>query len=121
MKLIFNDASEMVVQTADVGNCTLTCRIIAMTREEILAFAKDKELTSRVQVVDGRDSVTILENYKFGSLTEYEGAMYELQLVQEGKSTTERLENVEQLAEDSVSNITDIQLALAELYETLEV
>ena len=121
MKLIFNDASEMVVQTASVGNGTLTCRIIAMTREEILAYAKEKELTKRIQIVDGRDSVETLENYKFGSLTEYEGAMYELQLVQDGKSTVERLESVEQLAADSVSNITDIQLALAELYETLEV
>lgn len=121
MKLIFNDASEMTVQSANVGNGAMTCRIIAMTREEILAFAKNKELTSKIQVSKSRDDVTVLENYKFSSLTEYEGAMYELQLVQEGKSTAERLNAVEQKAENSVSNITDIQLALAELYETMGV
>lgn len=54
MKLIFNDSTEITIQSANESSGYLKIKIIAMTRENILALFKDEEKVSRMIAKENR-------------------------------------------------------------------
>lgn len=112
MKLIFNDSTEITVQSVEASGGYLSIKIIAMERENILDLFKDTEKTSRMIAKDNRESTTY-ERFNYKALTEYDGAIYEVRMVQEGKS-------VEELISENSDEITAAQEALCEVYEMIE-
>mgnify|MGYP004625191507 FL=1 len=112
MKLVFNDSTEITIQSANESSGYLKVKIIAMTRENILALFKDEEKVSRMIVKENRDS-TVYERYKYESLREWDGGIYEVSMVQEGKSLDERVTSTE-------DELTSTQEALCEVYEMIE-
>lgn len=92
MKIVFNDASEMTVQAVSPdADGYLKIRIIAIPREEILAIFRDAEKTCKMVVKENRESTTY-EKYGYESLTEYDGTIYEVTMVQAEKSIAELIE-----------------------------
>ena len=112
MKLVFNDSTEITIQSANESSGYLKVKIISMTRENILALFKDEEKVSRMIVKENRDS-TVYERYKYESLREWDGGIYEVSMVQEGKSLDERVTSTE-------DELTSTQEALCEVYEMIE-
>lgn len=112
MKLTFNDATEITIQSANESSGYLKIKIIAMTRENILALFKDDEKVSRMIVKENRDS-TVYERYKYESLREWDGGIYEVSMTQRGKSLDERITSTE-------DELTSTQEALCEVYEMIE-
>lgn len=112
MKLIFNDSTEITIQSANESSGYLKIKIIAMTRENILALFKDEEKVSRMIAKENRDSI-VYERYKYESLREWDGDIYEVSMTQEGKSLDERITSTE-------DELTSTQEALCEVYEMVE-
>lgn len=112
MKLIFNDSTEITIQSANESSGYLKIKIIAMTRENILALFKDKEKVSRMIAKENRDSI-VYDRYKYESLREWDGGIYEVSMTQEGKSLGERITSTE-------DELTSTQEALCEVYEMIE-
>lgn len=112
MKLIFNDSTEITIQSANESSGYLKIKIIAMTRENILALFKDEEKVSRMIAKENRDSI-VYERYKYESLREWDGGIYEVSMTQEGKSLGERITSTE-------GELTSTQEALCEVYEMIE-
>lgn len=112
MKIVFNDSSDITVQSVAGSGGYLKIKIIAVPREEILSVFKDQEKTCKMIVKEDRTS-TAYERYKYQSLTEYDGAIYEVTMVQEGKS-------VEEIVAANTEEITATQEALCEVYEMIE-
>ena len=112
MKLIFNDSTEITIQSADESSGYLKIKIIAMTRENILDLFKDAEKVSRMIAKENRDSI-VYDRYKYESLREWDGGIYEVSMTQEGKSLDERITSNE-------DELTSTQEALCEVYEMIE-
>ena len=112
MKLIFNDSTEITIQSANESSGYLKIKIIAMTRENILALFKDEEKVSRMIAKENRDSI-VYDRYKYESLREWDGGIYEVSMTQEGKSLGERITSTE-------DELTSTQEALCEVYEMIE-
>lgn len=107
MKLIFNDSEEIIIQSASVTESYLQIKIIVMARENILALSKDTEKTRRMVVKDIQDSTTY-ERYRYRSLTEYDGGIYEVTMIQEGQSPEERLDAVESATAEVYATVDSI-------------
>lgn len=127
MKIVFNDASEMTVQAVSPdADGYLKIRIIAIPREEILAIFRDAEKTCKMVVKENRESTTY-EKYGYESLTEYDGTIYEVTMVQAEKSIAELIEEhadaiseTQKMTTDNADEITSTQEALCEVYEMIE-
>lgn len=99
MKLIFNDASELSIQTAQAETGYLKIKIIGMDRQEILGCFQNSDKTKKMTIVKDGNS-TVYEGYTWDSLTEYTGKIYEVSMAAPGQTFAERLDNVERSAED---------------------
>lgn len=127
MKIVFNDASEMTVQAVSPdADGYLKIRIIAIPREEILAIFRDAEKTCKMVVKENRESTTY-EKYGYESLTEYDGTIYEVTMVQAEKSIAEliadhadAISETQKMTTDNADEITSTQEALCEVYEMIE-
>lgn len=99
MKLIFNDAQVLTIQTAQEETGYLKIKIIGMGRQDILEIFQNTEKTEKMTVIkDGKS--TVYEGYTWDSLTEYTGKIYEVSMAAPGQTFAERLDNVERSAED---------------------
>lgn len=78
MKLIFNDATELTIQSADIqagGN--LLIRTISETPEKLKMLFQDTTKTRKMIVKEREDVLVTYENYEnFYSITEYTGGIF---------------------------------------------
>lgn len=99
MKLVFNDAQVLSIQTAQGEAGYLRVNIIGISRQDILDIFQNTEKTCKMTVVnEGKN--TVYEGYTWDSLTEYTGKIYEVSMSAPGQTFAERLDNVERSAED---------------------
>nr|DAE54376.1 MAG TPA: hypothetical protein [Caudoviricetes sp.] len=114
MYLIFNDSTSISIQFMNEVSGYLKIRIVNLNRDEILKMFKDVEKTKKM-VFQEREQNRVLERYtKFESLTEFAGGIFEICMIQEGKAVSE-------IIDDLSEQITDLQVALCEVFEGLEV
>lgn len=129
MKLKFNDATEMQIQSAEIIGGLLQIRVINTTPEELRKKFSDELACKKITLVDREQAVAEYENYtQLLRVEEYTGGILGVAMEQVGKSTEERLaENEEQVtilkedAKNADTQITDLQLAICELYENMGV
>lgn len=113
-KIVFNDSTQIDVQQVVETAGHLKIKIIGLSREEILKIFQDPLKTQKIVVQEYRTS-TVHERYtKFGSLTEFVGGIMEICMIQEGKDVSE-------IIDDLSEQITDLQVALCEVFEGLGV
>ena len=114
MYLIFNDSTSINIQCLNEVAGYLKMRIVNLNRDEILKMFKDIEKTMKM-VYQEREQNRVLERYtKFESLTEFAGGIMEICMIQEGRDVSE-------IIDDLSEQITDLQVALCEVFEGLGV
>lgn len=114
MKLTFNNGEVLETQSVEEINSSLKIRTINKSIDELRALFSDTFKTRRIVVSDNRDT-KVFDNYTELEYTaEYSGGIREVSIIKEG-------ETVEQRLEKNASEITELQLALCEVYEMMGV
>lgn len=129
MRLIFNDATSITVQKVIEFGGMLTVKTVGTQPEQLRILFADQVKTVRMKVEERGQTIAEYEGYtEFYRTEEYAGKIYGIVMNKVGKSTEERLGNVEREQEElkekqqkDTAQITDVQMALCELYELMEV
>lgn len=129
MILKFNDATELQAQSVELVGNLLQIKTISATQEKLRQKFSDEFACKKIQVVAREQAVAEYENYtQLLRVEEYTGGILGVAMEQAGKTTEERLmaneEQVTILKEDTKNadtQITDLQLAICELYENMGV
>lgn len=129
MILKFNDATELQIQSAEPVGQGLRILTIGTTPEQLREIFSDKVKTKVMKVEERGQLIATYENYtEYDHTEEYPGQIYGIAMNQEGKSLEEQLqekdEQIRSLTEElknANAQITDLQLAMCELYEGMGV
>lgn len=125
MILKFNDATELQAQSAELVGNLLQIKTISATQDELRTKFQDEFACKKIQVVEREQLIAGYENYtKLLRIEEYTGGIYGVALEKAGKTTAERLAEVEtentalkEALVNANTQITDLQGAVCELYE----
>ena len=102
MKLIFNDATEIIVQQVESHGDYLRILTVGITPEQLKVLFTDSSRTSRMIVQERGQTIATYKGYTAYDHAEiYTGQIYGVVLYKEGTTTEERLTNVE----DTVTQI----------------
>lgn len=129
MILKFNDATELQIQSAEQIGQGLRILAISTTPEQLREIFSDKKKTKVMKVEERGQLIASYENYtEYDHTEEYPGQIYGIVMNQVGKSLEEQLqekdEQIKSLTEklkNANAQITDLQLAMCELYEGMGV
>lgn len=129
MILKFNDATELQIQSAEQVGQGLRILAINTTPEQLRKIFSDKVKTKVMKVEERGQLIATYENYtEYDHTEEYPGQIYGIVMNQVGKSMEEQLqekdEQIKSLTEklkNANAQITDLQLAMCELYEGMGV
>ena len=124
-KLVFNDGRNIPVQSVSAGEGVLRARIILTTSEQLKALFMDEFATRKMTVYENDVPKLSYENYdKLSYIKEEAGGIWEVEMLQKEASPAEKLKLMEidisalgNQAENIASQITDLQMAMCELYE----
>lgn len=129
MILKFNDVTELQVQSVEPVGQGLRILAIGTTPEQLRTLFSDKVKTKVMKVEERGQTLAVYENYtEYDHTEEYLGQIYGIVMNQVGKSMEEQLqekdEQIKNLTEElknANAQITDLQLAMCELYEGMGV
>lgn len=125
MKLKFNDATELQAQSVELVGNLLQIKTISATQEELRTKFQDEFACRKITIIEREQIITEYENYtKLLRIEEYTGGIYGVAMEKAGKTTAERLAEVEtenaalkEALVNANTQITDLQGAVCELYE----
>lgn len=129
-KLIFNDGRSINIQSISKNEGYLHIRMILTSSEQLKALFMDKFATQKMTVSEnGVLEKEAYENYtELSYLKEETGGIWEVEMIQKEASLKEMLSKIEEivsttnsLAENVAAQVTDLQMALCELYEEMGV
>ena len=129
MILKFNDATELQVQSVEPVGQGLRILVIGTTPEQLRTLFSDKVKTKVMKVEERGQTLAVYENYtEYDHTEEYPGKIYGIVMDQVGKSMEEQLQekdeqihNLTKELKNANAQITDLQLAMCELYEGMGV
>lgn len=110
MKVIFNDASELVIQSATIStDGALLIKTISATLEELQEIFSDSFRTRKMTVTERENTVAVYEGYtNLDALIKYTGGILGVELYKVGESQQERIEALEAANDDIVLMIADL-------------
>ena len=105
MKIIFNDATELVVQSASIRtDGSLLIKTISATEEELRTMFQDKFKTQKMTVTERESTVATYENYTdLNALVKYIGGILGVVIYREKESPMDRIDALE----EHVDNLTE--------------
>lgn len=105
MKIIFNDATELVVQSASISaDGSLLIKTISATEEELRTMFQDKFKTQKMTVTERESTVATYENYtNLNALVKYIGGILGVVIYREKESPMDRIDALE----EHVDNLTE--------------
>lgn len=105
MKIIFNDATELVVQSASIRvDGSLLIKTISATEEELRTMFQDKFKTQKMTVTERESTVATYENYtNLNALVKYIGGILGVVIYREKESLMDRIDALE----EHVDNLTE--------------
>lgn len=122
MKIIFNDATELVVQSASIRtDGSLLIKTISATEEELRTMFQDKFKTQKMTVTERESTVATYENYTdLNALVKYIGGILGVVIYREKESPMDRIDALE----EHVDNLTEAnksqEAECAELIATVD-
>ena len=122
MKIIFNDATELVVQSASIRvDGSLLIKTISATEEELRTMFQDKFKTQKMTVTERESTVATYENYTdLNALVKYIGGILGVVMYREKESPMDRVDALE----EHVDNLTEAnksrEAETAELIATVD-
>ena len=105
MKIIFNDATELVVQSATIrGDGGLLIKTISDTEANLKNMFQDQTKTKKMTVTERESTVATYENYTdLNALVKYIGGILGVVIYREKESTMDRIDALE----EHVDNLTE--------------
>ena len=122
MKIIFNDATELVVQSASIrADGSLLIKTISATEEELRSMFQDEFKTKKMTVTERESTVATYENYTdLNALVKYIGGILGVVIYREKESPMNRIDALE----EHVDNLTEAnksqEAECAELIATVD-
>lgn len=122
MKIIFNDATELVVQSASIRtDGSLLIKTISATEEELRSMFQDEFKTKKMTVTERESTVATYENYTdLNALVKYIGGILGVVIYREKESPMDRIDALE----EHVDNLTEAnksrEAETAELIATVD-
>lgn len=122
MKIIFNDATELVVQSALIrADGSLLIKTISATEEELRSMFQDEFKTKKMTVTERESTVATYENYTdLNALVKYIGGILGVVIYREKESPMDRIDALE----EHVDNLTEAnksqEAECAELIATVD-
>ena len=105
MKITFNDATELVVQSASIRpGGSLLIKTISATEEELRTMFQDAFKTKKMTVTERESTVATYENYtNLNALVKYIGGILGVVIYREKESPMDRIDALE----EHVDNLTE--------------
>ena len=105
MKLVFNDATELVIQSADIqSNGGLLIKTISDTEENLKTMFSDQTKTKKMVVKERESTLSEYENYtNLNALVKYIGGILGVVIYREKESPMDRIDALE----EHVDNLTE--------------
>ena len=105
MKITFNDATELIVQSASIrADGSLLIKTISATEEELRSMFQDEFKTQKMTVTERESTVATYENYtNLNALVKYIGGILGVVIYREKESPMDRIDALE----EHVDNLTE--------------
>lgn len=105
LKLIFNDATELTIQSATIRtDGSLLIKSISATEEELRSMFQDEFKTKKMTVTERESTVATYENYtNLNALVKYIGGILGVVIYREKESPMDRIDALE----EHVDNLTE--------------
>ena len=105
MKITFNDATELVIQSADIQpDGGLLIKTISATEEELRSMFQDEFKIKKLTVTERESTVATYENYTdLNALVKYIGGILGVVIYREKESPMDRIDALE----EHVDNLTE--------------
>ena len=122
MKITFNDATELTIQSATIRtDGSLLIKSISATEEELRTMFQDEFKTQKMVVTERESTVATYENYtNLNALVKYIGGILGVVIYREKESQMDRIDALE----DHVDNLTEAnksqEAECAELIATVD-
>nr|DAJ98227.1 MAG TPA: hypothetical protein [Caudoviricetes sp.] len=125
MELIFADATKIQIQSAQETGGKLEIKVIQVAPAQLRELFTDPVKTKIMRITEREQNIAEYEGYtEFYRTEEYTGGIYGVAMEKAGKTTAERLAEVEtenaalkEALVNANTQITDLQGAICELYE----
>lgn len=122
MKIIFNDASELIVQSASIrADGSLLIKTISATEEELRSMFQDEFKTKKMTVTERESTVATYENYtNLNALVKYIGGILGVVIYREKESPMDRIDALEEHVDNLTEANASREAETAELIATVD-
>lgn len=122
MKLIFNDATELVIQSADIRlDGSLLIKTISATEEDLRTMFSDTFKLQKLTVKERESTLAKYENYtELNALVKYTAGILGVALYKKGATAQERLATLEAENEELKEKAEALAAENAELSATMD-
>ena len=119
MKIIFNDATELVVQSASIrADGSLLIKTISATEEELRSMFQDEFKTKKMTVTERESTVATYKNYiNLNALVKYIGGILGVVLYKSDETPEDKLEALKKENDELKANMDMLQGCILEMSE----
>lgn len=119
MKIIFNDATELVVQSASIrADGSLLIKTISATEEELRSMFQDEFKTKKMTVTERESTVATYENYtNMDAIVKYTAGITGVILYKVGETSAEKTEALASENAELKANMDMLQGCILEMSE----
>ena len=119
MKIIFNDASELIVQSASIrADGSLLIKTISATEEELRSMFQDEFKTKKMTVTERESTAATYENYtNLNALVKYIGGILGVVLYKSDETPEDKLEALKKENAELKANMDMLQECILEMSE----
>ena len=119
MKIIFNDASELIVQSTSIrADGSLLIKTISATEEELRSMFQDEFKTKKMTVTEREYTVATYENYtELEGIMKYTAGILGVVLYKSDETPEDKLEALEKENAELKANMDMLQGCILEMSE----
>ena len=119
MKIIFNDGTELQIQSAMVDlSGALRIKTISATQEQLRAMFEDSVKTKKITVEERGQTIAVYENYtQFEGITLYTAGILEPFLYKAGETPAEKMEALAKENAELKETVDMLQECILEMSE----
>lgn len=119
MKIIFNDATELVVQSASIrADGSPLIKTISATEEELRTMFQDEFKTKKMTVTERESTVATYENYtNLNALVKYIGGILGVVIYKSDETPEDKLEALKKENDELKANMDMLQGCILEMSE----
>jgi len=122
LKIIFNDATELVVQSASIrADGSLLIKTISATEEELRSMFQDEFKTKKMTVIERESIIAEHENYTdLNAVVKYTAGILGVVMYREKESPMDRIDALEEHVDDLKEANKSREAENAELIATVD-